>query len=361
MAYQYRPKLSGGDRKFQAKILGEEPSGEVSLSQALNWYSRSATDDDRLQWTIDEMISRGYTANDIACVKRASFGSSVGAIARMFQNGCVLPEGTEERWVSNIEDAISKGKAAADESVLTRHSLKNPAARNRAKAMQIAADIDELFDAVWERKMKLADIEFFTIFETDMKMKPKQAKLLLPIYEAQLGEMKDPEVSHSKDTPMLIKFMEQLVASLKAWARKKDGEEANIERPRRGRKPMARKPIALTTRLKYQQTDEANKFVSIDPRKIIGASIVVLFNSKYKVLTVLRAATPDGLSVKGTTILNVDETSSEAKRAGRRIDAIREMTTASKTAITKLFNSITSEPTAVRTRTSEDIVLIRAI
>jgi hypothetical protein len=89
--------------------------------------------------------------------------------------------------------------------------------------------------------------------------------------------------------------------------------------------------------------------------------MLVVYNAKYKQLAILRTSKPEGLSVKGTTILNVDETTSESKRAGRHVSTIKEMVTAPKTKIAKLFKAIDSSLIPVRTRTSEDIVLIRAI
>ena len=63
------------------------------------------------------------------------------------------------------------------------------------------------------------------------------------------------------------------------------------------------------------------------PTKIIGAEKVILFNVKTKTCTILEASTRNGLSVKGTTIIDFDADKSKSKRLRKPeplLKAIRE-------------------------------------
>ena len=87
------------------------------------------------------------------------------------------------------------------------------------------------------------------------------------------------------------------------------------------RKPRKPRAISIERKLKsfvYQKEDKEFKIASVNPEKIIGATELWTINTKYKLMTVIRALDRGGLQIKGTTIINVDENNSFTKRMGRK-------------------------------------------
>lgn len=85
------------------------------------------------------------------------------------------------------------------------------------------------------------------------------------------------------------------------------------------RKPRTRKEkpaSALVKAVQYQKEFKELNLKSIEPKQIIGASQVFLYNVKYKKLTHLVSTDAKGLTIKGTTIygFNVDESMTKVVR-----------------------------------------------
>ena len=95
------------------------------------------------------------------------------------------------------------------------------------------------------------------------------------------------------------------------------------------RKPRKKKQATaskLIKNLKYQQEYPDLKLVSINPEKIVGASELWVYNTKYNRLGVYYAQnTVRGLSVKGCTILHFDEESSMQKTARKPDEALSSL------------------------------------
>ena len=85
------------------------------------------------------------------------------------------------------------------------------------------------------------------------------------------------------------------------------------------RKPRKKKTVAVSKiikTLKYQKEFTDLKLVSINPEKIIGASELWIYNTRYKTLGVYYSVNSvRGLSVKGCTIQHFDEDTSIQKTA----------------------------------------------
>ena len=92
------------------------------------------------------------------------------------------------------------------------------------------------------------------------------------------------------------------------------------------RKPRKTKVVSTSKLLKtfkYQKDSPEFKLVSINPEKIIGASELWIFNTRYKTLGVYYAQnTVRGFSVKGCTIQHFDKETSMQKTARKPMEAL---------------------------------------
>jgi hypothetical protein len=73
--------------------------------------------------------------------------------------------------------------------------------------------------------------------------------------------------------------------------------------------------------LKYQKENAEFRVASIDPAKLLGAKYLVAFNTKTRDLS-LYYANEGGFSVKGTSIINFDETKSFTKKLRKPLDIL---------------------------------------
>ena len=92
------------------------------------------------------------------------------------------------------------------------------------------------------------------------------------------------------------------------------------------RKPRKKKTLSaarLVKKLKYQNEFKKLKLVSVNPEKIIGATELWVFNTRYNRLGVYRAVNSvRGFSVKGCTIQHFDEKESVQKTARKPKEAV---------------------------------------
>jgi len=97
----------------------------------------------------------------------------------------------------------------------------------------------------------------------------------------------------------------------------------NATAQRKPRKQKTHSAERLVGKLKYQEEFKKLKLVSINPEKIIGATELWVFNTKYNRLGVYRAVNSvRGFSVKGCTIQHFDETESVQKTARKPKEAL---------------------------------------
>ena len=97
----------------------------------------------------------------------------------------------------------------------------------------------------------------------------------------------------------------------------------NATAQRKPRKQKTHSAERLVGKLKYQEEFKKLKLVSINPEKIIGATELWVFNTRYNRLGVYRAVNSvRGFSVKGCTIQHYDENESVQKTARKPKEAL---------------------------------------
>jgi polyphosphate kinase 2 (PPK2 family) len=131
-----------------------------------------------------------------------------------------------------------------------------------------------------------------------------------------------------------------------------------VRKPRKKKEKPASK---IVTKVKVKDEDKQYKIKSIKATDIVGAQQLWLFNTKYRVLTVLNAMGAAGLSVKGTTVINFDEKTSQTKTLRKPELSLATVMTGGKIALKKLMDTIKCNPKKVTGRINTDIVILRAI
>jgi len=125
------------------------------------------------------------------------------------------------------------------------------------------------------------------------------------------------------------------------------------------RKPRKRKTYSagrLIKKLKYQDEFKKLKLVSVNPEKIIGATELWVFNTRYNRLGVYRAVNSvRGFSVKGCTIQHFDESESVQKTARKPKEALNVL---NKRSLKAMFKNMKTKEQQLTGRINAQTILL---
>lgn len=128
------------------------------------------------------------------------------------------------------------------------------------------------------------------------------------------------------------------------------------------RKPRKKKVIPhtkLVEKMSYLKQDDSIGMVSISPEGIIGAKTLIIFNTKTRKFGIFYAKDEDGLSVKGTTIINFDEDKSKCKTLRKPKEQLSELISGNKKKTEKAFGDIKSVETSLKGRINDSVLLLK--
>ena len=263
--------------------------------------------------------------------------------------------------------------------------------RIREQAATMSEGIDEWLDA-WTANPKKFDPTSFDIKAHIKKVQPTQAhaRKMRAMWE---GDLVDFDELERMPTKGQLAKMSELDADM--WAQLKEGyahikkadivkyrkaiEAVNAEldfiidqakATRKPRKPKQRSATKLVEKLKFSKADPKYSLASIDPTLIVGANELWVFNVKTRKLGKYIASNVDpkglardgtGLSVKGTTIIGFDETTSIQKTLRKPADQLKEFKGAGKVVLRKFLDDIPTTDTKLNGRCNPDTVLLKIV
>lgn len=244
-----------------------------------------------------------------------------------------------EGWITDPKSFDPKGfdfkKHFSEMSVTQAHARK-------LKTFYIDALVD--FD----------ELERFPTAGQLKKMSELEADLWLQLKEG-LGHIKKPDIKNYRIAiGELIAALDFVIDSAKAT--------------RKPRKPKVYSADKLVAKLKYAKVDPKYKLASVNPADIVGANELWVFNTKTRKLGKYVAKNIDpkgmrregsGLSVKGTTILGFDETSSIQKTLRKPDVQLKEFKDAGKVKLRKFLDEIPTTDTKLNGRCNPETVLLK--
>ena len=240
--------------------------------------------------------------------------------------------------------------------------------RMTAKARGIAGEIDYLYDnVVWnfETTTIPSSDEIFDILKKQEVSGPV-ADITADILETHLFELKeipkDKELQEAysaygtKDLEKFVSFYEMAIGACRQF--NENAKRQRVRKPRkRGRVVNAERKLRTFKHL-AEYTDW--QIASVNPENILRASEVWLYVTKYRELKVARAIDRGGLDIKGTTIINVDESKSVAKRLRQNVaqEIVKEITTVGKRKANNLFKTAKGSEPKATFRTNDNTLIL---
>lgn len=127
------------------------------------------------------------------------------------------------------------------------------------------------------------------------------------------------------------------------------------------RKKKQRPPEQVVKKVLFLEKDKETGVSSLNPTQLVGAKEMWVYNVKTRKLGCYYAKGDDGLSAKGTTILNYNEKLSTTKTIRKPKAQIHDFISKSPTEMHRYWDAIRAVPQEITPRMSRDTVILRTL
>ena len=323
-------------KKINTTAYGSEPKWDDDISaedapflvvKSLYWYRIYATPKQLKQWTLDHVKEHIGTK----AVKDYKNGNKkeyeeIGATCRIVANGCPL-EILEEKINAGLAeikgDTLSARKRSSD---AVKNLTKKPKVDPKEKfnhqlgeyLHRINIEIDRLVDYPKIKKKDWFDPESF--FKSK-SIKPEFAVEIVNSINPTLNELK--EALEGEDEQLteaynflkkryhtrLIEFITDIVEVAKKYSNKRILTKSGKKKKK---KPTT--PAMVVKKLPCMDKFSELSLISIDPKEIVGASVLYVYNTVSRLIHVYISNDTKGLSAKGASITGYNEKKSFVKK-----------------------------------------------
>lgn len=374
-------RKSSAARILEEKHIGEEITDfskpydnlEKVVYQNLKHYNYFYDHKDAFKWA-EAWVKKNRTADlaDFRAAEEWRVNTAIGGLCKMLTMGAVFSEKRMEWLNFKLQEVITAGRSQrAIQAALKTAPVKTAAEILAEKTSEFIAEIEHVIDLYNDPKIWV-DGENYSVYNELKKINaPKPlAQKVYDYYKPQYDEIEELVV---KKTPDLVEGYRHL----KTAKEKKDYlafikgiiddaqkfmNASTAARVRAVRQPRAKKKVPvekLVAKVKYQKESSEYKLTSVDPVNIVGATEVYLFNTKYRQLIQLVAATSDGFSIKGTTITNMNESQSFRKTLRKPEDILTEIGKTTKARVNRVFADIKTKAATANGRLNEETIILK--
>ena len=359
-------------KSFDMQQLGAEPIVEnfedlerSEYIRILNWYNYFWSMDSARKWVKTYLKGRGLTASEINPIMSGLNKTHVPhhnyVKCRLINNGTKVSEKIRSKIVDNFKAVAVV--APVTEVAVEKAPTLSPIQRMVIKANSYIAELEEMLDDVYRGKKRDAG-PFFA----KQDIKPKLAEIIWNYYQPLLEELNstDSQVkeSYSNVPKKTKKSMVEFIKTIKVAVDHSSmvAQAAKLAKPSKAKKET---PAAKQVKgIKYKATDTELKLTSINPLKIIGANVIWLYNSRTRLVTLLRSTATKGFSVSGTTIKGFDPEISSCKtiREPKLVKTLPKISRGASTAKkVKFLNDLSTKAYPASGRLNVDTLILRVL
>lgn len=345
--------FSGAEPKFSAEL------SQIDLTQALSWYSQNKDSKDALKYATD-YFKKKLKVNVPAGIK--SQPQTFGFVCRIVTNGGILV-GKDKEW---FETTINELKGTVDVTKPTKVtnvvSIQDHIKRKSSECIgELEGQLDELILSDFKvTPAPIGVMDSLQVKGAHTKYIIEHFKMRRAEYDAILttddGLIKEGYSNFTKpQLKKLIAYCDQVIVD----GMKIAGEAVKTRKPR---KRKAKSPDQLVSKINYAKDFAELKLVSVDPKTIIGANQLWVYNVKTRKLGVYIALDAAGLNIKGSTLQNFAESKSICKTI--RVPTttrMNEVLTAGKVALRNILIDIRAAEGKLTGRINADTILLRTV
>lgn len=394
----------GNVAAFDVKYTGEEPSWNdasslsfdtyyARLTRALGFYAYYCDSGSLLPFVVKWMGENGYKKDDIAIISGApnyAMPSTVGKLCRMLQRGMpdMHPDAEEKFQRFRTEDYAPQPKAATKiireeiDRVLVEYKLQ--AAATPEKPKKVVANPHERMTKNVEN-LVLPELEAWLDGLCNITSDITPAKIngcdvsaichahnvpaagLKPIVQWISRHLSEFQEAYDKTCPQLVQAYSWLSrAQLKKIVEIFNGMLENCSQYGKikagTRKPRVKKPKAAgaqVAKLSFARDSKEYNINSIDPTRIPFSQRLYLFNPKNKQLIVYFAQNAAGFSVKGSTLLNYEPSTSYTISCRKPHDVIANVMSMTDKKLDKALEALTTKKKPVNGRINSNMIILK--
>jgi hypothetical protein len=333
-------------------------SGDLSqtqLTQALSWYAQNRDSKDATKYAI-EYFKKKLKIQAPDGLK--SQPSTFGFICRIVSLGGVLND-SNNTWFNDIIKKLQEETPVDKTTTATVVSIQDHIKRKASDCIgELEGQIDELITSDFK-----ANVSPYATM-TGMDAKGAHTKFIIEHFKTRRVEYDvaltttddDVKEAYSNFTKSqlkkLIAYCDQVIVD----GMKLAGEAVKTRKPR---KRKAKSADQLIAKLNYAKDFAELKIVSVDPKTIIGASSLWVYNTKTRKLGVYQALDASGLNIKGSTIQNFAESKSVSKTLRKPEVTVHEVLKAGKVALRSVLTDIRAAEKPLTGRINDDTILLR--
>ena len=345
------------------------------VSQGSRYYNYKYKGKDGKKWFVEYLQKEKVDKDKIKHVKLLPdwrVGITYGALAKMLMDGCPpLEEYTmhinkrlEECLKVKVKDVEVEEKKVLAPVISIQERMKLNLDDFLGK--HVEGEIDEFFQNKFKSKFKL-----ITTLQIN-EITGKAAGMISDLYAQEISDItellnppKEPDDEFEQLTegyPYKKAELKKILAFYTMLAEDADHYANSQKANRKIRVKKAPSLEKLVAKLTYKVKDDAYKIVSIDPKKIIGAQELWVFNTKTRKLGKYVAGngfSTGELSVKGASIVGFDENNSIQKTIRKPDVTLKEFQKAGKVALRKFLEDIKATDIKLTGRINKEIVLLK--
>lgn len=368
-------------RVADVKYTGIEPEWHVQpddtnrlsrVTSAFTWYNYHYGKKEVKLFLIDWLTHHNRTSDAklFDRVAENTIVNSHGWIARMSLMGLQLNEHEELALNNSISRHLASTKAieetkkvkAPDENSASKPNIQD---RLREKVIECASEIDGMFDEFIKTDAKsLANFKPISVMR-GMNISPTMVSIISEAWVRQMEEFtealsgKDPQLvegySHVSKMQMKnwVKFAEQVIADCNSYVQVK-----KVERKPRVKKAIS--PEKQVLKFKYLREFAELNLKSEHPSKLVGSSEAWIYDTaKRKLIHVVADSHSGTFTVKGSSIIGFDATTSTQKTLRKPAEQLKELLSANAAGARKFYKDIKSVDIKFNGRSNENLVLLK--
>jgi hypothetical protein len=224
-------------------------------------------------------------------------------------------------------------------------------------------ELEEELDVFFDEGVIQFDIKKWSI---EKGVKPQIAKRITEHFRPQYEEISEAQEGKDADLVEAYKGWRKPVLKIMGLFLKKiidhmtevDAAGQAIRKPRAKKvKPAS----VLVSKLQFLPEFKELNITSVDPKGIINASQLWVFNPKTRNLSVYHAVGRSGLSIRGTTITGYDTDVSLTKKVRKPEQVIPQVMNAGKVDLRSIMKNLSTTESKANGRINKDTILLRVI
>ena len=351
-AAEIEVEMTGGE-----PVLKDKKLTELDMVKSLSWYSANREKTDAAKY-IAAFVKKNKWKVSAKVIDKQS--RTFGFLCRMKTNGAIFTERQDKAFQVYLETMLNTVEDD-DQPKFIKTNVVSIQDRMAEKIAEIAGELEGSIDdyvlsefknepspyAIMQDRMKGA---YVTKIVDMFKKRRQEFDEVLNTDDEQL---KEGYSNFSKsELKKLVAYCDLIITDAIKF-----GEET--KKTRKPRKRKAKSPDQLISKLKVCLEDKELGVKSVDPKQVIGAIQLWVYNVKLRKLGVYHADDASGLSVKGSTIKNFSESKSVCKKLRKPEKTLPELLKGGKVYLRNVMESIKAKESKLTGRINSDTILLR--